>query len=88
MGGPDPGQCPICGAAHGACTTDSGPITIAQLPMRDARAAVPDGPTNNASEGRFDDVEGQVDGSMEPLGDGSDDRPFSTATYRGKKKRK
>jgi hypothetical protein len=32
----DPGPCPICGAAHAACTTDSGPITVVQLPARDA----------------------------------------------------
>lgn len=37
--GRDPGPCPICGAAHTACTTDSGPIVIAQLPERDAAAA-------------------------------------------------
>lgn len=67
-----------------------------QLPQRDALDEVRPGvfvaPTSTSifaprSEGRFDDVEGQVDGSMDaPLGDGSDDRPFSTATYRGKKK--
>jgi hypothetical protein len=32
----DPGPCPVCGAAHSACTTDSGPVTIVQLPARDA----------------------------------------------------
>jgi hypothetical protein len=32
----DPGPCPICGQAHSACTTDSGPITQVQLPQRDA----------------------------------------------------
>jgi len=36
----DPGPCPICGKAHTACTTDSGPITQVQLPARDALAAV------------------------------------------------
>lgn len=35
----DPGPCPICGAAHTACTADSGPIVVAQLPARDALAA-------------------------------------------------
>ena len=35
----DPGLCPICGAAHTACTADSGPITLTQLPARDALAA-------------------------------------------------
>lgn len=33
----DPGLCPICGAAHTACTADSGPIVVSQLPQRDAR---------------------------------------------------
>lgn len=32
----DPGLCPICGVAHAACTADSGPITLEQLPQRDA----------------------------------------------------
>jgi hypothetical protein len=32
----DPGPCAICGAAHSACTSDSGPITMTQLPARDA----------------------------------------------------
>lgn len=32
----DPGPCPICGAGHTACTTDTGPaIAIPQLPSRD-----------------------------------------------------
>jgi hypothetical protein len=35
----DPGPCPICGAAHTACTADSGPVTITQLPQRDALLA-------------------------------------------------
>jgi len=30
----DPGDCPICGAAH--CSCGGGPIAIAQLPARDA----------------------------------------------------
>ncbi|MEP7304210.1 MAG: hypothetical protein ABJA98_01705 [Acidobacteriota bacterium] len=29
----DPGDCPICGTAHCAC---GGPITLQQLPQRDA----------------------------------------------------
>lgn len=33
---PDPGPCPICGKAHTACTANTGPITVAQLPARDA----------------------------------------------------
>lgn len=31
----DPGECPICGAAHTACRADSGAITQVQLPQRD-----------------------------------------------------
>jgi hypothetical protein len=37
----DPGPCPICGAAHTACSADSGPIAIPQLPARDAHAEEP-----------------------------------------------
>lgn len=33
---PDPGECPICGAAHSAC--GGGEIAIPQLPARDAAA--------------------------------------------------
>jgi len=33
------GPCPICGAAHSACTTYSGPVVVVQLPARDAAAA-------------------------------------------------
>lgn len=65
----DPGDCPICGAAHGACGPTRGAIVVPQLPQRDAKA----------------DPE---PGNTAPLGDGSDDRPFSTATYRGKKARR
>jgi hypothetical protein len=39
MFGPDPGRCPICGAAHTACTADSGPILVDQLPA--SAASVP-----------------------------------------------
>jgi hypothetical protein len=39
----DPGPCPVCGAAHAACKALSSqaqdPITVVQLPARDARAA-------------------------------------------------
>lgn len=42
---PDPGPCPICGAAHTACTTDTGPgIAIPQLPERDAAPLAVAGP--------------------------------------------
>lgn len=39
----DPGPCPICGAAHTACTGSRGPIVIPQLPARDAAAALDPG---------------------------------------------
>lgn len=38
-----PDECPVCGAPHAACTTDSGPITVTQLPMRDAMATTQPG---------------------------------------------
>lgn len=69
-----PGPCPICGAAHTACTTDTGPIAVAQLPARDA--AGPEVPSVSLVAEMSDGV----------LGDGSDGRSFSTATYRGKPK--
>ena len=31
----DPGECPICGAAHTSCTASTGPIVVPQLPARD-----------------------------------------------------
>lgn len=34
----DPGPCPICGAAHTACTASPAPILVPQLPARDASA--------------------------------------------------
>lgn len=37
----DPGPCPICGAAHTACTASSGPITSVMTPARDAAPAAP-----------------------------------------------
>lgn len=36
-----PGPCPICGAAHSVCTTYTGPVTVVQLPSRDAAAPPP-----------------------------------------------
>lgn len=85
----DPGPCPICGAAHSACTAVSGPIAVAQLPARDALAAVTAGVTAEATPSAQRDVAQQVAADRSgDLGDGSDDRPFSTATYRGKKKQR
>jgi hypothetical protein len=36
----DPGPCPICGAAHTACTSGAGPITSVMAPARDASAVL------------------------------------------------
>jgi len=36
----DPGECPICGAAHTTCT-GTGPITSVMVPARDAAIAEP-----------------------------------------------
>lgn len=78
---PSPGPCPICGAAHTTCVADSGPIAVVQLPARDAAAVV----TGAAPvpQGVMSDVV-----SSPPLGDGTDGRPFATATYRGPKDKK
>lgn len=32
----DPGPCPVCGAAHSACTATPGSTAVVQLPARDA----------------------------------------------------
>ena len=37
----DPGPCPVCGAPHTTCTAYTGPIVVAQLPLRDAAASAP-----------------------------------------------
>lgn len=40
MGGrADPGDCPICGAAHCSCTGAGPGLQLVQLPARDAAAA-------------------------------------------------
>jgi hypothetical protein len=70
----DPGECIVCGAAHCACG-GGGPIEVVQLPARDAAAVI------------GVDLASGPDHSVEvTLGDGSDGRPVSTATYRGLKK--
>lgn len=70
----DPGDCPICGAAHCSCIGPGPVLQVVQLPARDAAAS--------ASVTRA-----AVVSDAPALGDGSDGRPFSTATYRGAKKR-
>jgi hypothetical protein len=67
----DPGDCPICGAAHCAC--DGGPIEIAQLPARDAAAALERQPLGLVAE--------TVQATLPP-------GQVTTATYRGDGKRK
>jgi hypothetical protein len=84
----DPGDCPVCGTAHSTCTTQPGPIALPQLPMRDAaasasRAGEPPSPTTSAAGDPA-----PVSETSQTFGDGSDDRPFSTATYRGKRKKR
>jgi hypothetical protein len=83
----DPGNCPICDAPHCSCRAP-GPIAVVQLPHRDAArmsSALPLGTSASlAGEGAT------VNPAPLPppaLGDGSDGRPFSTATYRGRPKR-
>jgi hypothetical protein len=66
----DPGDCPVCGAAH--CTCGGSATEVVQLPNRDASAAL-----ERAAPAA----------AVAALGDGSDGRPFSTATYRGTKKK-
>lgn len=75
--GIDPGECPICGAAHSSC--GGGPIEVVLLPNRDAMAR-PN--TRLVSEPETAVVVPPA------LGDGSDGRPFSTATYRGDPKKR
>jgi len=65
----DPGPCPICGAAHTACMSGTGPIAIAQLPARDAQVQALASPAAPLLESE-----------RVPLADGQ----FTTATYRGK----
>jgi hypothetical protein len=75
LGRHDPGDCRICGAAHGSCG-GTATIAIVQLPARDAMAV-------EGTPGVF----GAPAAALAlTLGDGSDGRSFSTATYRGTKK--
>lgn len=74
----DPGPCPICGHQHSACTADSGPIVVVQLPARDAAARAAPDPLLGPSA------------APALVGDagGSAPREFATGTYRGDGKRK
>lgn len=79
----DPGDCLVCGAAHCACGGAGEPITVVQLPARDAAelAAARDALTVEVRPGVF-----VAKTSTSIFGDGTDGRPFTTATYRGIKK--
>lgn len=70
----DPGPCPICGVEHSACTATPGPISIQQLPQRDAAAA------SEPSPDAAPLVAQQVQTALPP-------GEFTTGTYRGSKKR-
>jgi hypothetical protein len=70
-----PGACVVCGAAHSTCTAadHQASITVVQLPARDAAELVRPQPVAEVA--------------LPALGDGTDGKSFSTATYRGKKRR-
>lgn len=65
---------------------DRGAIAVAQLPARDLQAAAR--PSLDPPLGPEAAPASEVEAGDAALGDGSDSRPFSTATYRGKRKRR
>jgi hypothetical protein len=79
----DPGPCPICGAAHSACTADSGPITLVQLPQRDALQAQAIEPSVQTHEPPAELQRPSDDGVDGVMGEGPE--PFTTANYDRKK---
>jgi hypothetical protein len=82
----DPGPCIICGAPH--CSCGGGPIEVVQLPLRDAAIAAAVATSTSDSQAVSTPAPDDTRPSSRDLGDGSDDRPFSTATYRSKGKRR
>jgi hypothetical protein len=70
---PDPGACPICGAAH--CSCDGGPIVVEQLP---ATAALRASSTQSA-EPPVELLQPLAVAEPEPA-------PFTTSSYRGTQK--
>jgi hypothetical protein len=70
----DPGDCPICGAPHCACS--DGPIAVVQLPQRDAGAAAAEGAGATTPPLVADVVQATL-----PPGQ------FTSGTYRGTKKK-
>ena len=75
FGRTDPGDCPICGAAHCAC--GGGPIEVVQLPQRDAAAALELRLELQPVPLKADEVQAAL-----PPGE------FTAGTYRGTKKRR
>jgi len=78
FGRTDPGECPVCGAAHCACGP-SGPITVVQLPARDHASA-------RTSSDRLLGTEAAP--ALEAGAIDSAPSSFTTATYRGRQKAK
>lgn len=76
----DPGPCPVCGAAHTACTANRGPIAAVQFPARDA-AAGELAPVPLVGELETPPLVAEVVQKTLPAGQ------FTTGTYRRKKKR-
>lgn len=77
----DPGPCPIYGAAHAACTADSGPVAIVQLPARDEMIRA--GSVAPAEQSASTPVAGLV---ADQVQGGLSAGQFTTGTYRGRKK--
>jgi len=75
---PKPGTCPICGAAHTACTASRGPVTAVQLPARDA-ASSEVAPPALVEEIPAPSIVAEVVQKQLPAG------RFTSGTYRGKK---
>jgi hypothetical protein len=81
----DPGDCPICGAAHCSCGGD-GPILVEQLPQRDAAARASLASSLGTSAAPAGAAKASDSASPRPIGDGRDGHPFTTGTYRGSTK--
>jgi len=78
----DPGPCGICGAAHTACTSSSGPILVNQLPALSASAQLREPPADLAPPVTEDPAPPlAADRTQATLPPGS----FTSGTYRRKK---
>jgi hypothetical protein len=69
----DPGPCPICGAAHTACTGTTPAPVVQMTPARDALSTA--GETNDRAVRAPGDVPSHTESP-----------PFTTATYRRKRR--